>query len=455
MDELNFLKDFYDYYLLLDQNGLVIKSEPAFDNVSLPCHYLELLKQLFPNLSSETVNKIEEFYASRVNEKGINVRIKNKWYVLEYQNINGQEVFHYYQDHNALARFEKNLTLVQVDPLSNLLHKNAIAAYIDQSIENANVTAASLFMIDVDYFKNINDNYGHLFGDKVIVAVSDMLKKVHEGAKVGRIGGDEFVIFIEEDLDRDELKNIARLIRYYFDQITIGSTHFPLTATIGIVQYPKNGTTYEELYKNCDKALYRGKQKGRDCHIIYDPLMHDNITHSPIINTPATQVNVLSIAAFIQKITTTLIDIEAARSLYDVIFKDICEYFNLDRVVCLDETGVIVSHQVASFKDPALAYSSLNMADYAKYFVFDNSFMINDIQTLNARDPKLYDVFSKANVKSFIQVLLFDEKDNIVGFISYETINERRVWQTAELTYLTIISNLIKSFFVHKRKNLN
>ncbi len=452
MSDLNFLKYFYDYYLVLDAAGSVVECEPTFDNVSLPCQYLTFFKQLFPTLTNDNLVKIEEFYASRVNEKGINIKIKNKWYVLEFQSIAGKEVLHFYQDHNALARFEKNLTLVQVDPLSNLLHKNAIAAYINQAIENANVPAASLFMIDVDYFKNINDNYGHLFGDKVIVAVSDMLKKVHAGAKVGRIGGDEFLIFIEEDLDRDELKNIARLIRYYFDQITIGNTHFPLTATVGIVQYPKNGTTYEELYKNCDKALYRGKQKGRDCHIIYDPAMHDNVNHSPLINVPTNQVNVLSIAAFIQKITSTLIKIESNRSLYDNIFKDICEYFNLDRVICLDETGVFIAHQVAHFKDSKDAYLSLNMADYSKYFVYDNTFMINDIQTLNVRDPKLYEIFKKANVKSFIQVLLFDEKDNIVGFISYETINERRVWQTAELNYLTIISNLIKSFFVQRKK---
>ncbi|MDE5867475.1 MAG: hypothetical protein K2H02_00870, partial [Anaeroplasmataceae bacterium] len=61
-------------------------------------------------------------------------------------------------------------------------------------------------------------------------------------------------------------------------------------------------------------------------------------------------------------------------------------------------------------------------------------------------------IYLDSGVKSFVQVLLYDEEEKPTGFISYEVLNERRVWQTSEISYLVIISNLIKAFYLKARQ---
>lgn len=453
MDFLRILSEFDDFYLKTNNaEAQVTELTPNPLGLKLPLSYQELLSQLLPGLSSEEMDCIISYIQKKNKFKGYNFKANNLWYSIEYKECGKDHFFHLYSSDRSIKNLEAELVLAQLDPLSGLLHKNAITTYIKQELENPNLSRATIFMIDIDYFKNINDNYGHVFGDQVIVEVSRTLKSMSKRAQVGRVGGDEFMIFLEEGLDRDGVKNIARLIRYLLDKIVINGESFPITATIGITQYPVDGTTFEDLYRCCDKALYRGKQKGRDCHIVYDPALHEKI-NSSLPKTKSNNVNVLSIGGFIKTITDKLIEMPQSKMEYDKIFKLICNYFNLDRIVILDEEGIAISSQAKKFDFPVDGYAKIDLKEYISNFVYDNMYMMNDTITYRVNNAALYDIYKKSGVKSFVQVLLFGENELPVGFISYEVINERRVWQTSELNYLVIISNLIKGFF-QKQRNI-
>ncbi|MDE5565443.1 MAG: GGDEF domain-containing protein [Anaeroplasmataceae bacterium] len=452
MDSMKLLSEFSDFYLKANtEDSLFYALYPNPLDIAFPVPFEDLLSQLLPKMDSSEKDRVVAYFRNKNRHKGFNFKANDHWYSIEYKEFENEHLFHMYCSDHSIKTLESELTLTQLDPLSGLLHKTAIEKYISHELENPSVTNALVFIIDIDYFKNINDNFGHVFGDQVIIEVSRSLKSISKRAKTGRIGGDEFLIFLEDDLDRDGVKNIARLIRYLLDKIVVNGESFPITATVGIAEYPTDGKTFEELYKCCDKALYRGKQKGRDCHIIYDPNLHGNINASLPKNN-SSNVKVLSITGFIKNITDTLIQMPKTKKEYDAIFKKICDYFNLERVVVVDEEGVTVGHEVMNFGRSLEMYKKINLETYVINFIYDNMYMMNDTLTLRSKDEELYKIYLDSGVKSFVQVLLYDEEEKPTGFISYEVLNERRVWQTSEISYLVIISNLIKAFYLKARQ---
>ena len=137
----------------------------------------------------------------------------------------------------------------------------------------------SLVLIDGDNFKNVNDGFGHSVGDLVITIIAHKIKAALEGIGfVGRFGGDEFILLIPDVVEYDEVWTSCRNIHAQFEEFTVPD--YPsifITITTGLARFPKDGNSYEELFEKADKALYRGKQKGRSCFIIYLDEKHKNI----------------------------------------------------------------------------------------------------------------------------------------------------------------------------------
>jgi diguanylate cyclase (GGDEF)-like protein len=387
------------------------------------------------------------------NDNNVNITIKKKWYSLEYKLIDKQEFIHIFACDKAFSTYKDDVTLNQEDPLSGLLHKIAFKSYVEHQLEENQIQAGTLFMIDIDYFKNINDNYGHMFGDEVIKEVSDALKTISEKATVGRIGGDEFAIFIEDDLERESIKNYARLIRYLLGRIVINKEAYPITSTIGISQYPKNGKTFDELYDCCDKALYRGKTKGRDCHIIYDSALHENVRSNEAVLKKVSYATG-SVSSFIHEIVNRLLVDNLNINHIVEISDKIAKYFNLDRIVITGFHDVHIVCETKKTTNPKPYYIQLDSQKYFKLFTYNDSFVVNDVHALKIKDDVIGKIYIDAGVNSFIQVLIKDENNQPLGFISYEVLDDKRVWQVGEINNLVIISNIINSFLLKYKINI-
>ena len=123
-------------------------------------------------------------------------------------------------------------------------------------------------LFDLDYFKHANDLYGHMFGDQVLrEAVHKVRKSVRNSDIVARIGGDEFLIFLEYKADIDP---VAERI---FQSIGGMYQDFHIRASMGVALSPVHATEYELLFHYADQALYAAKHKGRNCYCIYDDSM--------------------------------------------------------------------------------------------------------------------------------------------------------------------------------------
>ena len=164
------------------------------------------------------------------------------------------------------------------DAMTGLFTTPFAVARAKQMVEEQGPINISLVMIDVDDFKSINDTFGHIFGDKVLQRLSQILHEASAGRGfASRFGGDEFFLCLLDLKTEDELRAVLQSIQYKFRNSFPHIDH-KFTLSIGIAEYPRNSRNYDVLMKKADKAVYITKSKGKARYIIYKEELHGDIT---------------------------------------------------------------------------------------------------------------------------------------------------------------------------------
>lgn len=165
----------------------------------------------------------------------------------------------------------------QRDSLTLLYNNMTGKALIDQYLREKDPYAScGLLVIDVDFFKNVNDRYGHLFGDKVLQELAHLLQTLFSKKDIlVRAGGDEFLVFLK-DVDHATLLNKTRQLSESVRKIPFSENDYCLTCSIGACFLPENvsGYLYSQLFENADWALYQAKENGRNQYVFCDDLRH-------------------------------------------------------------------------------------------------------------------------------------------------------------------------------------
>ena len=162
----------------------------------------------------------------------------------------------------------------QVDQLTELLNKATTEELISMRLNygHKNSRRGALIMFDVDNFKQINDCCGHAVGDKVLAGIGHVIRNSFRGMDVaGRVGGDEFMIYAQDISSPEAALSLAERIGA---QITEATEDCHLTISAGIALFPEHGSSFAELYKAADAALYRVKKSGKAACRLYEP---DNV----------------------------------------------------------------------------------------------------------------------------------------------------------------------------------
>ncbi|GHU29678.1 hypothetical protein AGMMS50256_15070 [Betaproteobacteria bacterium] len=163
----------------------------------------------------------------------------------------------------------------ETDVLTTLFNRGAFEQRVSaiQRLRPEKDQTNAFMMIDVDYFKAVNDNYGHAAGDRVLSECAKALRRVtRESDVVGRLGGDEFAVFCKSIGSVAMAEEKARQIRREWLKIIPPGAEKGVTASIGISFAPQDGQKYQELFAKADKALYKAKEAGRDGFAISDSL---------------------------------------------------------------------------------------------------------------------------------------------------------------------------------------
>ncbi|WP_072680222.1 EAL domain-containing protein [Arcobacter sp. LA11] len=159
------------------------------------------------------------------------------------------------------------------DDLTGLYNRNYFKKIFDNKINNKNSMdkLIALLFIDIDRFKEINDSFGHKFGDEVLIEISNRFKKImRRNDLISRHGGDEFLILVDDIENIEHIINVIKKIMSSMNTpISFNHQNIHLRISIGISIYPNDGKTVDDLLKNADSAMYRAKEEGRNTFKFY------------------------------------------------------------------------------------------------------------------------------------------------------------------------------------------
>jgi len=177
-------------------------------------------------------------------------------------------------DVSDIKRSQEELEYVAThDSLTGLPNRVLFHDRLQQAVARTLRTGSvgALFFLDLDRFKNVNDNLGHHVGDDLLKQVSERLRGVCRASDtLARLGGDEFTLVVEGLEELSELALIAeKLLQAFLDRFSLGTYKLEISVSIGISVFPKDSSNVNELIKHADTAMYSAKESGRNTYRFY------------------------------------------------------------------------------------------------------------------------------------------------------------------------------------------
>ncbi|QZY53793.1 putative bifunctional diguanylate cyclase/phosphodiesterase [Crassaminicella profunda] len=165
------------------------------------------------------------------------------------------------------------------DALTELPNRELAKDRLNLALTHAhkNNQIVGVIFLDIDRFKRINDTLGHPIGDMLLQGAAKRLREyMDEGDTVGRLGGDEFIILLEDIKSVQNIIKVVHKIFHAFEKpFLLKNDEIYVTASIGISIYPSDGENMESLMKNAEVAMYRAKEKGKNTYQLYTPKMSE------------------------------------------------------------------------------------------------------------------------------------------------------------------------------------
>lgn len=181
--------------------------------------------------------------------------------------------------HMAMLALKKQISKLMehssTDKLTELYNRSYLDLFLEKQIETSSrsKTPVSIIMVDLDHFKEINDNYGHVVGDHVLTIFAHVvLKCVRKTDIIARYGGDEFIVVLP-DTDTETAEHIAERIRRDVESEPIPPVNNKvvnsISCSVGVSTYPSHCDSKHNLIQTSDMALYEAKRAGRNRTVVY------------------------------------------------------------------------------------------------------------------------------------------------------------------------------------------
>lgn len=334
-----------------------------------------------------------------------------------------------------------------VDPLTGVLSRVGIIGYIDWLIQHKH--KFSLFLVDIDNFKNVNDSYGHAVGDAVLTQVADyFMDVVGTRGVIGRYGGDEFIIVWDNIYEYSDIWHCGHELDANIGEITFKDIpNLSITISTGVGRYPLNAGDYKELFNVADKALYRAKMKGRNCFIIYLPEKHANISikreRDKVLTPMQHTVNIFS--------ALTAYGNDISRSI-QATFKSFVSNYMYDHI-CL-ETHKNMNHSVVFALSDRKEFTHIDYNAIEKNVNSAGFLSLSQTWTLNRESyGELIDEFENQDISATVYCKI-SAYGHDYGYIRVDTISTARIWQNDEIAMLMYAANTIALLLYYQNKTL-
>ncbi|MEG1529505.1 MAG: diguanylate cyclase, partial [Clostridia bacterium] len=348
---------------------------------------------------------------------------------------------------------------VKTDPMTGLYNRVAMEALVNTDLVRYPNGVHALVVLDIDNFKGVNDNLGHAFGDIVLIEVRHkLLTMIKDGDIVGRLGGDEFSIFVPNICDTASLLKQATRITKAFRQTYVGKKEdYTITCSMGIALTESATDDFSALYRKADAALYKAKESGKDQVVLFKA--EDAATY-PLENTRTNdeELKQLKESCNIEEYIFELLYASKDFDLnINMALAAIGQHYHVSRVVIFendednDTTCNIFEWCNSGIKPQIknLQHVNLSCGDEKITDCFDKNglFYCNDVRELTPYIQKLY--LSQGVLSTLQTTIGSDEKT--YGFIGFNECDYYRVWTSEEIEKLTYLSRVLSVFWFKER----
>lgn len=339
---------------------------------------------------------------------------------------------------------------IQTDRVTGVYTQATIFSYAEHLIREK--TPFSFALIDVDNFTYINDAFGHEGGDKVLFDIAETVKSVlGDKGVLARNKGDEFSVILKNITEYDEIWDICHTILVKVTEIALPEVgNQTLTVTVGLDRYPENADSYTELLSCAEKALYRGKTKGRNCFIIYLPEKHASIVPK---SEKQKALGSLNLHSNVFKFLSASDDLKAGIQNF---FNFISSYFEIDHICIQSGSQLLFQkiHQRSCMKDfrvipLELIKNSTNPVTGVLYL--DG---INNL--LKAKKNELYEVLEEQSITSccISEIKFRDEAYGLLRLDMTGTESDGRRLQYSDMDLLLTAARTIGLILHYTGKKL-
>lgn len=349
----------------------------------------------------------------------------------------------------------------QLDSLTGLANHAHGMELITQALLDRNPLDTCAFVIvDLDFFKQINDTYGHLFGDHVLQETANIFKDVlPSDTIISRFGGDEFILFFPSISKMDLIHKLNRIMQHIHEVEMLNDTD-NLTCSMGICFVPENSSsyTYDQLMENADWALYQAKDSGRDTYIFCDNLNRYQEEHynscSDNNKIDARYFQNDPIATAFEVIETSL-SVEEGISL---LLKIIGTRFHLDRIsiIDMDIQGMVARHSYCWTKDNSVfcfhGQFSFSQDEFRKLFKMRDQTGLCELtpHELDSSLPVMTAAMNRTKAKNIILAPMICH-GQMVGVMSYSVCSKTRHWSSHSKQQLSEITKIITAHHSQSR----
>lgn len=357
------------------------------------------------------------------------------------------------------------LDQAQRDALTGLYNKAAIRALVEQRTQCKDLPGCqAMLIIDVDNFKTVNDTYGHLSGDSVLSDVGVALRGGTRSTDlVGRIGGDEFLVYLPEVTDEAAVRQKAEHLLNALEMIIPASGAAPISCSVGAAVFPCGSIDYYALYKCADQALYRQKNNRRGGVAFFEPNVAKGevpcgLSPTAVGGDIGSDENVVMDEGLAQYTFRTLYRATDIESTIDRLLEIIGRSYDVSRAYIFESSadGQYCSNTFEWCNDGVtrqmdrlqhIAYVD-QLADYEKNFDVNGTFYCGEIESLH---PNLYAVLEPQGIHSMLQCAILDE-GKFLGYVGFDECRENRTWNAQQVASFKLTADVLATFLVKLRQ---
>lgn len=405
----------------------------------------------------------------RIKVSGCSSKEIYKWYRLNYKSVPGMNgkvirvVGRMLDINEEKEQTHRLAEQVKRDSLTGLLNRAAAVEEIEACLAASPDQCHAMLVVDIDNFKDMNDTFGHLFGDTVLLSISEKISSVFDSEDIiGRVGGDEFVVLMKETRRVEVIAKAERLCRELRKSYQGKRQAVELGCSVGISFYGENGKNYEELFEKADFAMYQVKETGKNCYKIAGKesrlagLQRRKKREEEIQTVVKVQDESFLSAAF-----SLLADAKDIDSSLQLLLERIGSRYDLDLVVVLEDLDNEQEFIRTNFwkrGEGASAYMPTQAERYENWKPYLSGFDTRGLLSVdrsNRVDEQHELMLVKSRDKAQAQAIVnccFYCQDGKKGMVIFGSLEKERIWSEFEKETFLEVSKII-SVFVSLSRN--